>query len=155
MENKSGKSKVVKCEFKKENTFKPKGTDIEVTLYKFLVEFEDGTRGVYQAKDKDSPKFVVGKECPYEATVADYKDENGEKHEYYEIRYHYEKKGTKGGLQFPQRKTKEESLVENASFCLSYAERACEMGKLDLGKVLSQAQEWYAWIEEIINKNYE
>lgn len=59
------KSKCIKCEFYKENRFTPKGTNVPVVIYNFNVEFEDGTKGVYPAKNKDNPKFKEGEVAEY------------------------------------------------------------------------------------------
>ena len=95
-------SKVTKAEFKKEfdsNYGK---------LYSFLVEFENGDSGFYNSKNKDNPKFTVGKEADY--TV---EEKQGNKGSYNIIKpvkkdftTTYDKGSSKGG---------------NASFALSYA----------------------------------
>lgn len=54
------KSKCIKCKFK--NEFESSYGK----LYSFDVEFEDGTKGLYNSKDKDNPKFKEGEEAEYE-----------------------------------------------------------------------------------------
>lgn len=53
-------SKCIKCDYKNEFD-SPYGK-----LYSFDVAFEDGTKGLYNSKDKDNPKFKVGEEAEYE-----------------------------------------------------------------------------------------
>ena len=84
---KEGKSKVVKCDF--QNSFSaPHGE-----LYGFKVGFEDGTEGLYNAKNKDNPKFKVGEEAPYSAEEKTNK--NGNK--FWSIKYRNENQGGFGG----------------------------------------------------------
>lgn len=56
-----------KVEFWRENTFtaNTEGTPTRITNYAFNVEMDDGSKGVYNAKDKNKPKFVVGKPIDY------------------------------------------------------------------------------------------
>lgn len=72
---KEGKAKVIKCDFYKENTYTPKGSNSPVTNYAFNIEFSDGIKGLYNAKDKDKPVFVVGGE--YEYTAEEKQGKNG------------------------------------------------------------------------------
>lgn len=55
-----GKSKCINCTYK--STFNGQNG----TLYDFNVSFEDGTQGVYSAKDMNNPKFKVGEVVSYE-----------------------------------------------------------------------------------------
>lgn len=71
-------SKCTKCEYQKENTFTPKGSNTPVTNYVFNVEFENGDKGLYNAKDKNDPKIKVGEETEYEVQEIPYTDKQGQ-----------------------------------------------------------------------------
>lgn len=60
------KSKCTKCEFNREKESQ------HGMIYYFNVEFENGDKGSYGAKDKDDPKFKVGEESEYDITEKDF-----------------------------------------------------------------------------------
>lgn len=72
---KKGKSKPVKVTYTSEYQAEVGGK--KITLYGFNVEFEDGTKGLYNSINKDKPKFVVGEEAEY---TADEREKNGKKY---------------------------------------------------------------------------
>lgn len=84
---KEGKSKVVKCDF--QNSFPTQHGE----LHGFKVGFEDGTEGLYNAKNKDNPKFKVGEIAPY--TAEEKTNKNGNK--YWSIKYRNEQQQGGGG----------------------------------------------------------
>jgi len=83
---KTGKSKVVKCDFSSE--FKGQ----HGTIYSFNVELEDGTKGLYRGKSKDNPKFKVGEIVPY--TAEEMTSKNGKT--YTVVKYRQENNFSKG-----------------------------------------------------------
>lgn len=83
-----GSSKVTKVTFKEPFNITLDGKP--TTLYGFNVEFENGIKGLYNAKDKDNPKFVVGEIAPYSA---DEREKDGRKYTIIK----YDKPFTPGG----------------------------------------------------------
>lgn len=63
------KSKCVKCDRSERDDYQ----SAHGTLFGFLVEFENGDKGIYKAKDPNNPKFKIGEECDYilEKVVSD------------------------------------------------------------------------------------
>ena len=93
---KEGKSKCIKCDFWKEDTYTPKGQSVAVTTYAFSVEFEDGTKGLYNAKEKNNPKFKVGEAAEYTA-----EEKQGAKGAFFVIRVKKDNTFTGGFKQKP------------------------------------------------------
>lgn len=132
MENKTGKSKITKCEFKKS------WSNAHGEFHSFWVEFEDGTKGFYNAKDKGNPKFRVGEESEYSAEVKTGKNDS----KYYQIKHVQvqEKKWTGAG-----HKTSNSDI---AGYALSYAKDLYIHGKINsIEDVMGVADDFYNWIQ--------
>lgn len=143
------RSRCVKCERSDKNNYQsPHGT-----LFGFLVEFENGDKGVYKAKDVNNPKFKIGEECDYilEKIVS---DDPSKTWTIYNIKSVGKKDGFGGYTK--KKKTPEEqiSIFKQIVLALSIeAERELIKAKIESPNFIELRKSWLALLikKSIIN----